>query len=148
MEEKLYFEKLNEYYVKDGEARDSITTLNTNLTSLTGRVTNLETYSTTETVVGTWIDGKPIYRLVVDTGYMPNDSIKDIPISASIDTLVKLEGHWFKDGEFAPLNYFNPQSQGSSTGCYISPGYIHIESQGDLSTFSSYVILEYTKPSL
>lgn len=33
--------------------------------TLDGRVTNLETYSTEEKVVGIWVDGKPIYRKTV-----------------------------------------------------------------------------------
>lgn len=36
-------------------------------------------YSTTEKIVGTWIDGKPLYQKTIDFGYLPNvESVKTV----------------------------------------------------------------------
>lgn len=40
-------------------------------------------YSTEEQVVGTWIDGKPIYQKVISTTDLPNNSTKTIAIDSS-----------------------------------------------------------------
>ena len=37
-------------------------------------ITSLKNYSTEETIIGTWIDGKPLYRKMVDFGTLPNNS--------------------------------------------------------------------------
>ena len=45
---------------------------------LSEQVSSLQTYSTTEINTGMkWIDGKPIYRKVVDFGSLPNNTYKD-----------------------------------------------------------------------
>ena len=50
-----------------------------------------EVYSTEEQVVGTWIDGKPIYRKVIDFGALPNSTLKQVPHGISdIDAIVSL----------------------------------------------------------
>lgn len=41
-------------------------------------VTNATTYSTTETVVGTWTDGKPIYRKIIIENVSNGSSSSDI----------------------------------------------------------------------
>ena len=40
-------------------------------------------YSTTEQVVGEWIDGKPIYQKTIDCGGLPNKSTKDVSIGVT-----------------------------------------------------------------
>lgn len=49
-------------------------------------------YSTTEQVVGTWIDGKPIYRKTVDCGALPNNSNTTTShLITNIERVVKIE---------------------------------------------------------
>ena len=56
----------------------------TRLTTVEGKVTNLQNYSTNETVIGTFLDGKPIYRKcftsdTYNTSYsIPIDNIQTI----------------------------------------------------------------------
>lgn len=80
----------------------------TNVTNYTGRPTNTSVlyciayknifvdegnnYTTNERVVGTWINGKPIYQKTV-TGTVSNyTNITRHPIGASIETVVKIDG--------------------------------------------------------
>ena len=56
------------------------------------------TYSTEETVIGTWIDGKPIYR---KTFYSTStESSFNIPHGISIDTVVAINGYYRTPGIF------------------------------------------------
>ena len=48
-------------------AENSINTVQSNLNTTNQNIENLTTYSTTEKIVGTWIDGKPIYRKVIES---------------------------------------------------------------------------------
>ena len=51
-----------------------------------GRILNDRfNYSTTEKVVGTWIDGKPIYRKVIDFGTLPNASSKTVSTGLNVN---------------------------------------------------------------
>lgn len=65
-------------------------------------------YSTSEKIVGTWIDGKPLYqKTIADT---TNDTInvtKYISIGASIDTCVSCNGIFLDTNDvFKPLPFF------------------------------------------
>ena len=42
------------------------------------QVDNPNDYSTTETRIGTWIDGKPVYRKVINFGALPNATYKNV----------------------------------------------------------------------
>ena len=39
---------------------------------------DMNVYSTEEKIVGTWIDGKPIYRLVIPINFYYTDSMRDV----------------------------------------------------------------------
>lgn len=70
----------------------------------------IDKYSTTETIVGTWIDGKPIYQKVIETTSSINEEWHEIAIiNENIRFITHLEG-WVsfresKDNEFFPLIY-------------------------------------------
>ena len=50
-------------------------------------------YSTDEQIVGTWIDGKPIYQKTVDCGTLPNTAYKTVAHGISnLDTVLKAWG--------------------------------------------------------
>ena len=49
-------------------------------------------YSLDEQIVGTWIDGKPIYQKTIDCGYLPAKASKTVSIGVSgIDNVVSYE---------------------------------------------------------
>lgn len=67
-------------------------------------------YSTTEQVVGTWIDGKPIYRKVYIFSITTTNSEVSIDISdTNIVGVINLTGGMFTSGnEYYPVQYSNP----------------------------------------
>ena len=74
----------------------------------------LDNYSTTEKVVGTWIDGKPLYEKVV-TGTISSNSEVQIQMETSI-TMRKMNGN-IKEG--TTLQYSVPYYAGSTDFTHI-----------------------------
>lgn len=69
-----------------------------------------DVYSTTERVVGTWIDGKPVYEKVFsDTMPSSVNTDKSTSIGASVDKIVFISSIVYNDsnGGFIPLNLYN-----------------------------------------
>lgn len=103
------------------------------------------TYSTTETRIGTWIDGKPIYRKVI-TGLKTPTNADTWTVKASIsnvDTMVKLDGFFFgNDGRAMSLNF--PQPSYYSCVSFIN-GNIEIRVASNWVNKDCFVITEYTK---
>lgn len=116
-----------------------------------GQTSSNNTYSTEEQIVGTWIDGKPIYRRVVvcegiyyKSGVVKNvtDWNVDSTISCDCETVRENDSH-------ERLPYVHPQYMGSTCTCNFTRNTIHLYFGSDYST-SAYVkkatfILEYTK---
>lgn len=124
-----------------------------------GSSESLDIYSTEETKIGTWIDGKPLYRKVFIFTNITNDGSNLLDINnLSVDALTNLYGMCYNAkssftgstsiGSY-PLNYTNkPPSEPSLQGCRImyeeTTGYLWGGVYG-FSTANFRVIIEYTK---
>lgn len=72
------------------------TTEKSNLVGAINEVYQNNVYSTDETVVGKWIDGKPIYRKVFEIGSLPNDTTISIPHGIkNLDTFTDKRASWY-----------------------------------------------------
>lgn len=126
----------------------SITWKNGHASSLpSGYVTakHEEVYSTGEKVIGTWIDGKPIYQKVV-TVTLPSTEqswvIVKSGVISNLSSLISIRG-WFKqDNEY----FMVPMGEGQYFVAF------KVQSNGDIlcnrkgwSAVTTYLILEYTK---
>lgn len=141
------------------ETGDNISfNLSDNILSKIGKIDSLETkynnltnYSTEETYTGSkWIDGKPIYRKVIDCGALPNNSTKNINTNLqNISNFISISGVSKRpaDNNYFPLNLGRPKDLTSSCALWIGNNYyIYIQTDMDRSNFTeTYVILEYTK---
>jgi hypothetical protein len=115
-----------------------------------GSTNSTDNYSSTEEIViGTWIDGKPIYRKVFDCGELPNNKNKTTATGdLSIDTLVSIYGTTENnDGTVLSLPYVDRKGQANITLYYVKPSnVISIGALTDMTTYTkTYVVLEYTK---
>lgn len=82
-------------------------------------------YSTTESAIGTWIDGKTLYQRTF-TGNSGNTVENVISNIAGVDKVIDIEGYLIDiSNNFIPLLYCST----SSTGDYI---YVYVNSSGDL----------------
>lgn len=107
---------------------------------------NKDYYSTSEVKTNkVWIDGKPIYRKVVDCGALPNATTKNVAHNiANLDNLVSLKGYAISDYIRIPLPYVRPGGN-DSVGLLLVSTNIRLETISNMSSYSACVILEYTK---
>lgn len=117
---------------------------------LNEKITRNSNYSTEEQAVGTWIDGKTIYRKVINFGALPNATKKEVQHNISnISIFTKIEGITIRnDGtkftQSLPLVYKNTEMF-YNTALAVDNTIIEIQTAGDRSMFNGYVTLEYTK---
>lgn len=104
------------------------------------------TYSTSEQRVGTWIDGKPVYKKTIDTGTMPNNTRKQVAHSISnLGFIISMSGSAYGDGSYVPIPYTDTTSA-NSIGLYASDTYVILFTSSNRSSLTtSYVTLYYTK---
>ena len=105
--------------------------------------------STTEQVIGTWIDGKPLYEKVIDIGSLPQvaNTAKNVEHNISnIDTVCLLRGvAKNSSGTILPLPYIAPDNLGYGIQLSATSTYIVLRTGTDRSAFSGYAIIQYTK---
>lgn len=121
--------------------------INSVSSSIQPAVYEANTYSTTETRIGTWINDKPIYRKVIDFGNLPNNTAKRVNHNISnIDRVIRLTGITQVDSSWnsLPLVYSGSEYIYNTTlSCNKTE--IVCRTAQDRSGFSAYVIIEYTK---
>ena len=119
------------YNVKDAEAQKSLV------------------YSQNETDTGKiWIDGKKIYRKVVDCGYLLNKNVKKVEHNIkNIDTITKIDGVGYTDSEdYLPIPYVYAVTPGQGPiTLFAKKTNITIRTYGDRTGVKVLVTLEYTK---
>lgn len=114
-----------------------------------------DTYSTSETKTNkVWIDGKPIYRKVVNCGAGPSGSSLYKIVShgiANISCVTKAYGIATRtndNGAWLPVPYVatSPTNSKDFLAMYVSSTSITLYTGGfDFSGYNPYVVLEYTK---
>lgn len=107
-------------------------------------------YSTSEVNTGkTWIDGKPIYRKVINYGNLPNSSynqvlhnISNLSQFTKIEAIAKTQA-----GYYYPLNMHGTSDMFSNNTVMfrVDDTKIQMSTTADYSTQTAIVILEYTK---
>ena len=85
-------------------------------------VNNISNYSTSETIVGKWIDGKTLYRKVIDTGALPNATTKSVAHNISnVSRFVKLYGYAYtSNGQTYPLPWVHTTGTNYQTYIYFA----------------------------
>lgn len=104
-------------------------------------------YSTSEQVIGTWIDGKPLYQKTISCGALPNNTTKNVGHSiADIEYAVIIQGSARNpnNGIQIPLPYVYGNTRCLQT--YIDSTNIKLISTENMSGYTeSYVTIQYTK---
>jgi len=105
-------------------------------------------YSTTEHAVGTWIDGKPIYKKTINFGQLPNATSKRVnPAISNLNRVVDMRAMARGQGINTPLPYAGAQGGANQIEMFLdSTGEIMIATGDDKSFYTEcYVTLWYTK---
>lgn len=109
----------------------------------TGEASGGETYSTEETRIGTWIDGKPIYRIVINVG----NALSCLVPQLNIDWIVAMHGQCYISAwdNLVHIPFFNPSSNISMD--FTKPSNLRIAVGGEMASVAreTVVTLEYTK---
>lgn len=105
-------------------------------------------YSFDEQVVGTWVDGKPIYQKTIDFGYLPNNAAKTVAHNISnLGWVVDAKGTAYNGSggyRSIPILY-NTTYASYNTAFLVRLTDIQLEVNNDMSAFYAYVTIQYTK---
>ena len=107
-------------------------------------------YSTDEKIVGTWIDGKPLYQKTVNVGAMGNGATTpwNVNFNHGISNMSKVTDcngvAINSSGTCRPLCYANPNDT-KIAGIVASTSSIYIVTNENFSGYTAYVTLKYTK---
>lgn len=128
--------------------------INSVSSSIQPAVYEANTYSTTETRIGTWINDKPIYRKVVSFGALPNADTKRVSHGISnLENVIKVSGMGKRyipstqqySWQPIPLLYAG-NSTSFNTSISINTTVISIACDNDRTDFTeNYIFIEYTK---
>ena len=118
------------------------------ITPLPGKFMGGINFSTEEQVVGTWIDGKPLYQKTVSCGALPNNTTKDVNHGiANIDQYVSVFGIFWDTsgtGESAMMPFGTPGND--NVGVWTKNKLTIVLHTGSNRTAqSACVTLQYTK---
>jgi hypothetical protein len=106
-----------------------------------------DTFSTTETATNKiWINGKTIYRKVINFGALPASTTKSVPHGITGATaFLGVSGYAYNGTDYIPLPLAGSVS-GYNTEISMSATSLVVKDGADLSNYSTcFVVLEYTK---
>lgn len=106
-----------------------------------------EIYSTNEQAIGTFLD-KTLYRKVINFGALPNAATKSLLHNISnIKYIVHVKGFAKNqyDTDFRNLPFVSATDIRADIQVWSDKSYIYSKTNSDMSTFTAYVVLEYTK---
>ena len=122
--------------------------LNQLQTNVENAIEEKHIYSTTEKAAGVWIDGKILYKRVYDCGKLKNAGITTISTGLSNVNYIDWTGIaiYVDGGSTAwPYNMATGNVSSDVSKLTISDDNIIIESISDLSSYTGYVTILYTK---
>ena len=106
-------------------------------------------YSTTEHIIGTWIDGKPLYEKTVSFGALPNNTSKYVPHGVQNADFINIVNAFasYANGYYhtqIPITSLYDAANGASI--VIIGDDILIQTRTDMSGYSTcYITIQYTK---
>lgn len=108
----------------------------------------LEVYSTSERKIGTWIDGKPVYRTCLNYSLNTGSTSHDVS-SLNINILTKFNALLYRINNANTVDYEPPYYNGSTDyfRSFFRKSTNNIETRlaSSYNSYRQYVILEYTK---
>ena len=113
-----------------------------------------EKYSTEEQVIGTWIDGKPLYRKVIEMGNMTKEdykikahNIQNIKYARIVDVVMQRETQSSSNFQLFSVGNVGGKYNDTQVGfdTYMDTSNIYVYCTGDRTLFVGTAIIEYTK---
>lgn len=115
------------------------------ITNLENKVNSGKVYSTEEKVVGTWINGKPIYEISYYTTGIPASSSAPTTLGNiyNIDKMITITGTWKWNGDIDEQSIGN--RGGSNAWCDVLRQNDNIKAASNVGCEYLIAILQYTK---
>lgn len=115
--------------------------------TLPGIASRYHKYSTTEQIVGEWINGETIYEKTIDFGSLPNNSTKSIAHGiTNLGAVIDLQATSFNSDYAIGLPYINMAAFQNCVEIYLTPTDVAVRTSADKSVYTScYVVIRYTK---
>ena len=105
-------------------------------------------YSTSEKVVGTWIDGSTLYEKTINFGSLPNNTTKTVSSGLSNISVQQIFGvAKASNGFTVTLPHREISGSGNIDMIYQADNYIRIITDYDYSGYTACITLQYTKSS-
>ena len=105
-------------------------------------------YSTSEHVVGKWIDGSVVYEKTLECGALPSNSDKTVAHGVgNLRNIISCVGYSFNPitAITIPIPYINP-SASNQVGVYVDATNLHIFTVTNLSPYTeTYITIRYIK---
>lgn len=139
----------------DGDWSVKVTYLYTKTTDTagSGKYTTLGTptvhYSENEQIIGTWIDGKPLYQKTINVGYL-SGSASNTQLNhniANIDKIVGIETIGVNEQSGASKTLDTPDTQAGNNRLttYVSKTLVNVYHENSAPTMRAFVTVRYTK---
>lgn len=106
-----------------------------------------DNYSTAEQIIGTWTDGKPIYRKILTVTSSPSGNEAHVAIGSTVDSLVRLDAYLYSNDSVwcyahkvgSDLSSVGITPDKQQVAVYTSPSFTYAYSKPVV------IIIEYTK---
>ena len=106
-------------------------------------------YSTTESVIGTWVNGKPVYQKTIEFGALPNNTTKEVAHGISnLARIVSLTGAATNTTTRTsiPIPFVHRSTISTQVQIAITDTQIQIVTATNQSAYNeTYITLQYTK---
>lgn len=111
-------------------------------------------YSTAEQAIGTWIDGKPLYRKVIEMGNMTKEdykikahNIQNIKYARIVDVVMQRGTQSSSNFQLFSVGNVGGKYNDTQVGfdTYMDTSNIYVYCTGDRTLFVGTAIIEYTK---
>ena len=143
---EIPIDNLNSTSTTDALSANQGKILNDSITNINSKITSLTTYSTNEVKTGeTWIDGKPLYRKVFQLGSGPNSETKSYNIGINCNTITKAFIYLKETSQLINLPFVSLSDSTNNISYSFSSNYLSVSANKDRSNFNVIAIVEYTK---
>lgn len=116
------------------------------ITQLYSDNVNNNVFSFEETRIGTWVDGKPLYRKMIYFGALPNNAVKSVPVNVeNIDIAYVNIGHSYYTNGTTVYDSFIMAGAILMVRINKSTNTAEIQTGVNLASFFAIVCAEYTK---
>lgn len=104
-------------------------------------------YSTDEKIVGTWIDGKPIWQKTINFGALPNNTSKSVAHNISnISTVCNIYGIGVGSNIYQPFPILNDATPNKSVALWCDNTNVTVRATNeDYSAMVGYITIQYVK---